>query len=55
MNVWVAIGMAMAGLQLTAEDALALMSGYAFSHDSTLDQVARLMTDRELEPEALLG
>jgi hypothetical protein len=54
MNVWVAIGMSMARLLVANDDALALLRGYAYSHDLTLDQVARQMTDRDLEPEELL-
>jgi hypothetical protein len=54
MNVWVAIGMSMARLPLTNDDALALLRGYAYSHNLTLDQVARQMTDRGLQPEELL-
>jgi hypothetical protein len=54
MNVWVAIGMSMARLPLSNGDALALLRGYAYSHNLTLDQVARRMTDRGLRPEELL-
>jgi len=54
MNVWAAIGMSMARLPLSNDDALALLRGYAYSHNLTLDQVARRMTDRELQPEELL-
>ena len=46
MNVWVAVGMSVSRLQLRNNDALALLRGYAYSHNSTLDQVARLVTDR---------
>jgi hypothetical protein len=54
MNVWVAIGMLMARLPLSNDDALALLRGYAYSRNLTLDQVARQMTDRHLEPKELL-
>jgi len=54
LNVWVAIGMSMARLPLGNDDALALLRGYAYSHSLTLDRVARLMTDRDLQPEELL-
>jgi hypothetical protein len=54
MNVWVAIGMSMAFLNLSNDDALALLRGYAYSHSLTLDQVARLLTDRGLQPGELL-
>jgi len=39
---------------LSNDDALALLPGYAYSHNLTLDQVARQMTDRGIEPEELL-
>lgn len=56
MNVWTAIGMSMERLQLTNKDALALLRGYAYSRDLTLDQVAQLMTETELlQPEELLA
>ena len=54
MNVWVAVGMSMERLQLNNMDALALLRGYAYSHSFTLDQVARLVTDKSLQPEQLL-
>jgi hypothetical protein len=54
MNVWVAIGMLMARLPVSNDDALAVLRGYAYSHNLTLDQVARQMTDRDLEPAELL-
>ena len=53
MNVWVAVGMSMQQLTLTNSDALALLRGYAYAHSVTLDQVARLVTDRGLQPEEL--
>jgi hypothetical protein len=55
MNVWVAVGMSMERLQLSNMDALALLRGYAYSHSLTLDQVARLVTDKSLQPEQLLA
>jgi hypothetical protein len=55
MNVWVAVGMSMERLKLNNTDALALLRGYAYSHGSTLDQVARLVTDGSLQPEELLA
>jgi hypothetical protein len=54
MNVWVAIGMVMTRLELANSDALAVLRGYAFSHERTLDQIARDLTERELEPDQLL-
>jgi hypothetical protein len=55
LNVWVAIGMSMALLDLGNDDALALLRGYAYSHSLSLDQVARQMTDQGLDPEELLA
>jgi hypothetical protein len=55
MNVWVAVGMSMERLQLSNEDALALLRGYAYSHSFTLDQVARLVTDTGLQPDELMA
>ena len=55
MNVWVAVGMSMERLQLDNGDALALLRGYAYAHALTLDEVARQVTDRGLQPEELLA
>jgi hypothetical protein len=54
MNVWAAVGMLMAALRLSNSNALAVLRGYAFSHELTLDQTARELTDRRLEPDQLL-
>jgi hypothetical protein len=54
MNVWVAIDMLIARQPLSNDDALALLRGYAYSHNLTPDQVARQMTNHGLRPEALL-
>ena len=54
MNIWVAVGMSMARLHLSNSDALAMLRAYAYTHALSLDQLARLMTDEGLEPEALL-
>lgn len=54
MNVWVAVGMSMERLKLSNGDALALLRGYAYSHDLTLDEVSRRVTDTGLQPEDLL-
>ncbi|MCW2802157.1 MAG: hypothetical protein JWN06_374 [Propionibacteriaceae bacterium] len=54
MKVWIAIGMLIARLPLSNDDALALLRGYAYSHNLTLAQVARQMTNHGLQPEALL-
>jgi hypothetical protein len=54
MNVWVGVGMLMAALRLSNSDALAVLRGYAFSHEQTLDEIARELTDKRLEPDQLL-
>jgi AmiR/NasT family two-component response regulator len=53
LNVWVAIGMSMAVLNLSNDASMALLRGYAYSRNLTLDQVARRVTDRNLRPEEL--
>ena len=55
MNVWVAVGMAIERLEMNNHDALALLRGYAYSHDLTLDQAARLVTDQRMRPDELLA
>lgn len=55
MNVWVAVGMAIERLEMNNDDVLALLRGYAYSHDLTLDQAARLLTDHRMRPDELLA
>ena len=52
-QVWVAMGMLSVALRLSTEDALAVLRGYAFSHDATVDEVARCLTTRQLPVEAV--
>ena len=54
MKVWVAIGMLMASLGLPNADALAVLRGYAYSGNRSLDEVAKELTDRQLKPDQLL-
>lgn len=54
MNVWVAIGMLMARLDLPNDDALAVLRGYAYSHGQTLDDIARDLTAKRLEPDQIV-
>jgi hypothetical protein len=54
MNVWVAVGMLMQRLDLAHDDALAVLRGYAYAQQSTLDEVARQVTNKQLELNALL-
>lgn len=48
MDVWVAVGLMMAGAELGNDDALAALRGYAYSHSLSLDEVASQMLSREL-------
>jgi hypothetical protein len=43
------------GLQLASVDALATLRADAYSHGSTVDDIARQLTGRELPVEALTG
>lgn len=55
MHVWVAVGILTEHAGLQDVDALAALRAYAYSHDSTLDDIAdKLMTER-LQPHALIG
>jgi GAF domain len=54
-NVWIAVGVTMERLKQNNEDTLALLRGYAYSHNLTLDEVARLVTDSGLQPEELMA
>jgi hypothetical protein len=49
MDVWVAVGLMMAGAGLGNDDALAALRGYAYSHSLSLDEVAHRVLSRELE------
>jgi hypothetical protein len=53
-NVWVAVGVMMERLQLNNDDALALLRSYAYSHNLTLDLIARRVTEAALQPEELM-
>jgi len=50
-NVWVAMGMLMTQLNITAPDALAVLRGYAYSHDAVLDDIADTLVKGELDVE----
>ena len=53
--VWTAMGMIGVAMELNSRDALAVLRGYAFSHDVTIDDLARSLTNRNLPVEALAG
>ena len=48
MRVWTAIGMINHALHLNSADALARLRGYAYSQNTTIDDLARALTDRVL-------
>ncbi len=47
-QVYIAMGMAMTRFAVTASDALALLRGYSFSHDSDLDETADALVNNRL-------
>lgn len=49
MHVWAAVGMLMAVGQQNEADALAVLRGYAFSHDQSLDDLAEAVVAREID------
>jgi len=53
-NVWIAIGMLLVHRRITNHDALSILRGYALSHQTTLDDVAQQLTERQLSPENVL-
>lgn len=55
MNVWTAVGMMMADTEMDQADGLAVLRGYAFSHDFTIDETAQLLTTRQLPISHLVG
>ena len=52
-RVWAALRVVNVGLQLSTVHALATIRGCAYSHGSTVDDVARQLTGRDLPVEAL--
>jgi len=55
MNIWTAVGMIMAVTEMDQADGLAVLRGYAFSHDSTLDEIAQLLTTGQLPVDHILS
>jgi hypothetical protein len=55
MTVWIAMGMLMEESALTNSEALATLRGYAFTHDTTLDALARQIVQHEVTVASLLG
>lgn len=54
-RLWTAVGMVIAGLQVSAEDALALLRGHAYATDRTVDDLALDLLDRRTAPDELRG
>ena len=52
-TVWTAIGMINVGLHLSTVDALAVLRGYGYSHDTSVDDIAARLTSRRLAVDAL--
>lgn len=55
LNVWLAVGMLVAHADLTSSDALAMLRAYAYRAGDSLDDVAAHLTERQLEPAAVLA
>lgn len=55
MHVWVAVGMLTEHAGVLNADALAALRAYAFSHNTTLDDIAHDLTTERLNPQALLA
>lgn len=55
MTVWIAIGMLMEEGVMTNGAALATLRAYAFTHDSTLDELAARLVDQDLAVLVVLG
>ena len=53
-NVWVAIGIIISHANLTDTDAVAVLRAYAFTHDLSLDEVARGMVSEKISAEDVL-
>ena len=54
-GVWTATDMISSAWGLLAPDALSVLRAFAFSHASTLDDIARSLTTQQLPIQALLG
>ncbi len=55
MNVWVAVGMLLGHAHLNSSEALATLRGYAYTHDTTLDDLADQLMQNRLAPETVLA
>ena len=55
MNVWMAVGMLIGRSGLLSTNALAMLRGYAFSHDTTLDDLSYAIINRDLNAGSVVG
>ena len=55
MNVWTAVGMIMAKTTMDQAGGLAVLRGHAFSHESTIDKTAQLVTTGQLPVDQIIG
>jgi len=53
-QVWQALGMINAGLELRTPDAMSLLRAYAYGHDAVVDDVAEALVQRRLRLDELL-
>lgn len=54
MKVWVSIGMLMETGLLTNTEALSVLRAYAYTHDTTLDELAAQLTTRQVSVDTVL-
>jgi hypothetical protein len=54
LNVWLAVGMLIAHAGVSSSDALAMLRAYAYRAGDSLDDVAANLTERQLDPAAVL-
>ncbi len=55
MTVWIAIGQLLEEGIPTNNEALATLRGYAFAHDTTIDELANQLSIHEIAPKSLLN
>jgi len=52
-RLWMAVGMLMLALEASAQDALAVLRGYAYAAGRTADDVAIDLVEQRLHPDQL--
>ncbi len=55
MGVWRAVGILVAGVGMDQNNALAVLRGYAFAHQLTLDHLAQLLSEGTITADAVAG